>query len=120
LPRKGAVLESYPGIDVRLGSVSLADGTLLRTIVTRPTAASAKLPAVFFVGWLSCDSMESPSDADGFAALIRRVVQRSGMLTFRVDKPGVGDSQGDCSRTDFTRELESYRVAFRALLADPA
>ncbi|MDP9268991.1 MAG: alpha/beta hydrolase [Acidobacteriota bacterium] len=119
LPRKSGPVESYPGIEVKLGAIALADGTLLRTIVTYPAANSGKVPAVFFVGWLSCDSMESPSDSDGFAALMRRVVQRSGMLTFRVDKPGVGDSQGDCARTDFTRELAGYRAAFRALLAEP-
>jgi pimeloyl-ACP methyl ester carboxylesterase len=119
LPRRGGAVEKYDGIEVTLGAVALPDGTLLRTIVTRPQAAGGKLPAVFFVGWLSCDSMESPTDADGFAALIRRVVARSGMLTFRVDKPGVGDSQGNCARTDFTRELAGYRTAFRALVARP-
>jgi pimeloyl-ACP methyl ester carboxylesterase len=120
LPRKGGPVESYPGIEVRLGSVALADGTQLRTIVTRPAAATGKLPAVFFVGWLSCDSMETPSDAaGGFEALTRRVVAKSGMMTFRVDKPGVGDSQGDCAQLDFDRELEGYRAAWSAMLADP-
>lgn len=119
LPRKSGPIESYPGIGVQLGQVAVADGTLLRTIVTRPHAASGKLPAVFFVGWLSCDSMEAASEFDGFSTLIRRVVQAPGYMTFRVDKPGVGDSQGDCSKTDFTTELEGYRAAFRAMLADP-
>jgi len=119
LPRKGGAVESYPGIEVKLGSVALADGTQLRTIVTRPAQAAGKLPAVFFVGWLSCDSMEAASDADGFAALIRRVVARSGMTTYRVDKPGVGDSQGDCAQLDFDGELAAYRAGWAAMLADP-
>jgi pimeloyl-ACP methyl ester carboxylesterase len=118
LPRKGGAIESYPGIKVELGQVTAADGTQLRSIVTRPSAATGKLPAVFFAGWLSCDSMEAPNDADGFAALMRRVVARSGMMTYRVDKPGVGDSQGDCAQLDFDRELEGYRAAWRAMLAD--
>ena len=119
LPRKNGAVETYPGIDVQLGQVALADGTLLRTIVTRPHAATGKLPVVFFVGWLSCDSMEAASEFDGFSTLIRRVVQAPGYMTFRVDKPGVGDSQGDCAKTDFTTELEGYRAAFRAMRADP-
>jgi pimeloyl-ACP methyl ester carboxylesterase len=119
LPRKNGPIESYPGIDVQLGQVALRDGTLLRTVATRPRAATGKLPVVFFVGWLSCDSMEATSDFDGFSTLTRRVVQAPGYMTFRVDKPGVGDSQGDCSKTDFTAELAGYRAAFRAMLNDP-
>jgi len=112
-------MENYPNVDVTLGTVSLADGTLLRTIRTAPHEANGKLPAVFFVGWLSCDSIESPTDSDGFATLIRTVVQRSGMITFRVDKPGTGDSEGDCAKTDFATELAGYRAAFAALASQP-
>ena len=34
---------------------------------------------------------------------------------FRVDKQGVGDSEGDCAENDFESELAGYRAAFRAL-----
>jgi pimeloyl-ACP methyl ester carboxylesterase len=34
---------------------------------------------------------------------------------FRVDKQGVGDSEGECSSTDFESELAGYRAAFGAL-----
>jgi len=37
------------------------------------------------------------------------------MVVMRVDKPGVGDSQGDCTNTDFITELEGYRAAIRSL-----
>ena len=37
------------------------------------------------------------------------------MLFFRVDKPGVGDSEGVCGDTDFGTELAGYRAAFRQL-----
>ncbi|HEX6509564.1 MAG TPA: alpha/beta hydrolase [Chloroflexota bacterium] len=36
-----------------------------------------------------------------------------GFATVRLDKPGVGDSEGDCAATDFVSELEAYRMAFR-------
>lgn len=44
--------------------------------------------------------------------------------TVRLEKPGVGDSEGECGRTDFTTELAAYRLAFQHLRAyefvDPA
>src|SRR5947209_2831458 len=32
-----------------------------------------------------------------------------------MDKPGVGDSEGDCAETDFETELSGYRAAFESL-----
>jgi pimeloyl-ACP methyl ester carboxylesterase len=32
-----------------------------------------------------------------------------------MDKPGVGDSEGDCAATDFVTELDDYRQALRAI-----
>jgi pimeloyl-ACP methyl ester carboxylesterase len=32
-----------------------------------------------------------------------------------MDKPGVGESQGDCSKADFNSEMEGWRAAFDAL-----
>jgi pimeloyl-ACP methyl ester carboxylesterase len=117
--RANAPIERYDGVTVTLGSVALRDGTLLRTIITRPQGLAGLQPALLFVGWLSCDSMEAPSGADGFGQMIRRIVQRSGFITLRVDKPGVGDSQGNCARTDFNHELEAYRAGLEQLLATP-
>jgi len=101
-------------------------GERLRTFITRPNHATGKLPAIFFVGWLSCDSMEyADSDThDGFGILLRQLIERSGFATVRMDKPGVGESQGDCSKTDFTTELAGYQSAFDEMLKydfiDPA
>lgn len=39
-----------------------------------------------------------------------------GYATVRMDKPGVGESQGDCSNTDFTTELSGYQAACDAML----
>lgn len=116
LPRKSARNETYPGITVEYGSVAVPGGTRLRTIVTKPVSASGKLPALFLAGWLSCDSVEAPDGAtDSTAAMIRGLAARSGMLFYRVDKAGVGDSEGVCGATDFDAELAGYRAAFRQL-----
>src|SRR5438128_2665900 len=38
-----------------------------------------------------------------------------GRCFLRMDKHGVGDSEGVCAETDFDSELAGYRAAFRAL-----
>jgi dienelactone hydrolase len=114
-------LESLPGIDTEYGVLRAADGVRLRTIVTRPTGTSGRLPAVLFVQWLSCDTIELKADArDGWSTMLRELITRSGMLWQRIDKAGVGDSQGPaCSSLDYETELAHHRLALRQLLARP-
>jgi pimeloyl-ACP methyl ester carboxylesterase len=91
-------------------------GQRIRTIVTRPKEASGKVPAIFFVGWLSCDSVEYVNgETDAFGAIFWRLIETSGFATMRMDKPGVGESEGNCAATDFQIELDSYRAAFDSL-----
>jgi pimeloyl-ACP methyl ester carboxylesterase len=93
-------------------------GERLRTFTTRPNNTTAKVPAIFFVGWLSCDSVEypDPNTKDGFGILLRRLIEESGYVTVRMDKPGVGESEGDCSKADFDAELTGYQSAFDEML----
>ena len=100
-------------------------GHKLRTFITRPRNAASKVPAIFFVGWLSCDSVEYPDgETDSFGAILRRLIDQSGYATMRMDKPGVGESEGDCAKNDYQTELSGYRQAFEQLLKhdfiDPA
>lgn len=97
--------------------VTNSRGQRLRTFITRPNNATGKAPVIFFVGWLSCDSMEYPdaSTTDGFGILIRRLIDESGYATVRMDKPGVGESQGDCSKADFKDEIEGWQAAFNTM-----
>jgi pimeloyl-ACP methyl ester carboxylesterase len=122
LPRAGnQPLEALPGVDTEFGVLRVGGDTRLRTIVTRPTGARGPLPAVLFVQWLSCDSVELRPDArDGWSAMLRALIVRSGVLWQRVDKSGVGDSLGPaCSTLDYETELAQHRAALRALLARP-
>jgi uncharacterized protein len=109
--------EHFQSSDVIYGWATDAAGHKLRTFVTRPKNAAAKVPAIFFVGWLSCDSVEYPDgETDGFGAIFHRLIEQSGYATVRLDKPGVGESQGDCSKTDFNTELAGYQSAFDEML----
>jgi pimeloyl-ACP methyl ester carboxylesterase len=117
LPRKASFTEAYPGIAVAYGAVAAPGGPRLRTIVTKPATASGRLPALFLAGWLSCDSVEAAPGAGGsMPRMLQGLASRSGMLFYRLDKPGVGDSEGVCGETDFRTELEGYRAGFRQLL----
>ena len=117
LPRKSkSQRESYPNVDVIYDAVTAPDGKRLRTIMTKPRAAKGKLPVIFVAGWLSCDSVEAPADTKDESGLVfRSLAQTPGFALFRMDKQGVGDSEGICAETDFNSELAGYRAAFRAL-----
>ncbi len=109
--------EQLPGVDVIHDSVLTAEGYRLRTILTRPHNKPGKLPVIFLVGWLSCDSVEYPlGPDDGFGQLLQDLAVQSGMVLFRVDKPGTGDSEGpECSDLDLKTELSSYKAAFSTI-----
>src|SRR5947208_4608326 len=117
LPRKSKTpRESYPNVDVIYDSVTSPDGKRLRTIITKPHDSTRKLPVIFVAGWLSCDSIEAPPDTkDATGLVFRGLAQLPGFCLFRVDKQGVGDSEGVCAENDFASELAGYRAAFRAL-----
>jgi pimeloyl-ACP methyl ester carboxylesterase len=117
LPRKAKMArETYPNVDVIYDSVTTPRGERLRTIITKPHDAHGKLPVIFVAGWLSCDSVEAPRGTkDATGIVFQGLAQLSGFSLFRVDKQGVGDSEGNCAENDFESELQGYRTAFRAL-----
>jgi len=118
LPRKSppGMNESYPQVEVLYDSVRDATNHRLRLIVTHPHAPSGPLPTIFVVGWLSCDSVEAPPGTkDPTQLVMQALVALPGFATVRMDKAGVGDSEGDCAATDFLTELAGYQRAFRQI-----
>jgi len=113
--------ETHPGLDTEYGELLPGDGARLRTIVTRPKNSTGRLPAVLFVEWLSCDSIELAPDAkDGWSVMLRRLITESGMLWQRTEKSGVGESKGTpCAQLDYETELAHHRAALRQLRARP-
>jgi len=113
--------ETHPGLDTEYDELLPGDGSRLRTIITRPKNASGRLPAVLFVQWLSCDSIELAADAkDGWSVMLRRLIAESGMIWQRTEKSGVGESKGTpCAQLDYETELAHHRAALRQLRARP-
>ena len=114
----GRPFETHPGLDTIPGALETRDGARLRTLITRPSGARERLPALLFVQWLSCDSIELRADAeDGWSRMLRRVARESGMVMMRTEKRGVGDSNGGpCSRLDYLTELSDHREALEHLV----
>src|SRR5262245_8965133 len=113
--------EQIPNAESFRGTVQSPAGYPLRVFVTRPQNISGKLPVIFVAAWLSCDSTEAPKGpTDGFTQLLFDLAGRSGFATYRVDKPGTGESGGPkCGDADFKTELAAYRTAFVAMKEVP-
>jgi pimeloyl-ACP methyl ester carboxylesterase len=109
--------EQLDGHEVRHEHVVAADGARLRTIVTRPLAPGPH-PAVLYLQGIGRDSLDFGASP---AAPIARLVHgwaASGLVTMRVEKRGVGDSDGD--EADFDTEVLDDGAALAALRTDPA
>jgi pimeloyl-ACP methyl ester carboxylesterase len=109
--------EQIPNAEALTTIINSPAGYPLAVFVTRPKGSHGKLPVIFEVAWLSCDSVAQPKGVeDGFTQLVWDLAGRSGFATFRVDKPGVGESGGPkCGDLDWATELAAYRAAFAAV-----
>ena len=110
--------EHIPNAETFMSTVATPAGFPVRVFITRPKTAATKVPVIFMVGWLSCDSVEAPNGpaGDGFMQLLFDLASRSGFATYRMEKPGVGESGGPkCGDADFNTELNAYRAAFAGM-----
>lgn len=109
--------ERIEGADTFTTQLRISAGYEVKAFVTRPKNHTGKLPILFMVGWLSCDSVEAPDGpVDGFTQLLFDLAAKSGFATLRINKPGTGGSGGPpCSELDFNAELAAYRDAFDSM-----
>ena len=115
-----AAKENDPAVDTRYDVVDVDHG-LRRTLVTVPHGATGKHPAALIVGGIGCFSVDVASNIQDAYMRLTHDLTRRGFVTMRLEKSGVGDSQGPpCRSVDFVSEAASYGVAFDALRDDPA
>ena len=108
------------GRDVEYGHVTIGDGSRLRTLLSLPEGAGEDVPVVFYVQGISCSSVELSGGSPNVTRAQLEGFDAAGFGTFRVEKPGCGDSEGGpCSELGFDRELEGYVAGLEQLLADP-
>ncbi|UII81797.1 serine aminopeptidase domain-containing protein [Flagellimonas sp. CMM7] len=111
--------EKHSGLDTFYEEITSTYGITQRTIITKPKK-NGKQPAIVLIGGLSCSSIETyPGRKGNWVQTIKDLVEKSGMVVMRIEKPGVGDSEGDCGQSDFVTDLEGYRAAIKSLKAKP-
>ena len=121
---KPLLQETLAGAEMEYGSV-VASGARLRTIVSIPANLVGRAPAVLLVAGGGCGSIDTPLSPDVAQPGLVRVIGMNGFVTMRVDKSGMGDSEGPpCDSIGYEEELAGYRAALQALKAhrsvDPA
>lgn len=83
----------------------------IRTIVTRPHAPG-RHPVLFFIQGLGPATVDQPLSGPEPYSRILNEFAGSGYVTVRVEKPGIGDSEGGpFPDLDFQAELDAYRQA---------
>lgn len=111
-------LEEVEGLEIVYDHLETPDGARLRTLATRPAGTNGPLPAVFFVQWVSCDTVELGGSA--VSQVMQGLAERSGMVFLRVERSASGDSEGPgCHELDYDTELAHYRFALDTLVGHP-
>lgn len=114
----GLAKESYPKIDTIYDQITSDYGIKQRVIVTVPKNKEPKQAAMVVLQGLSCSSIEQiPGRKSAFVRLLTDLIQKSNRVVLRIEKPGMGDSEGNCSETDFLTELNGYESAIRWFMA---
>jgi pimeloyl-ACP methyl ester carboxylesterase len=110
--------ESDPDVDTIYGAIRVED-TLRRTLTTVPRGNNRRLPAVLIVGGIGCYTVDNPNEPYDAYRLLAHDLGHAGVVVMRLEKSGVGDSQGPpCFSTDFNAESLSYKIALQALRND--
>lgn len=107
--------ESAPDTRTDYSAIAV-NGSLRRTIVTGP-ADGAPHPGVLYITGIGCFSQESVGVRTTEAQLLHGLA-RAGFVTMRVEKSGIGDSQGPaCSspEADLRAESAAYVEGLKAL-----
>ncbi|HET7107017.1 MAG TPA: alpha/beta fold hydrolase [Candidatus Acidoferrum sp.] len=113
-----APTESDPDVETIYGSIRVGE-TLRRTLTTVPRGSNRRFPAVLIVGGIGCYTVDNPNDPADVYRLLAHDLGRAGIAVMRLEKSGIGDSQGGpCFNTDFNAESLSYKIALQALRSD--
>jgi uncharacterized protein len=111
--------ENDPLVTTLYEAVSV-DGTLRRTLVTIPSGIRGSRPAVLILGGIGCFSIDNALDPEDSYMRLAHDLGRQGFVAMRLEKSGIGDSQGPpCTTVDLVTEMQSYEVALQALKVDP-
>lgn len=93
----------------------VSNGHKIRTFVTRPRSAG-KHPVLFWIQGINASSVDFPLSAKNYIAPVMKPFADDGFVVVRVEKPGVGDSEGGPARlVGWDEEMDIYHQALKAL-----
>jgi uncharacterized protein len=113
---KGKPKETSENSEVIYDAAEMSLGKL-RTITYKPKNKSGKLPSVFYIQGLPCQSQELTANDPRKQAFEDWV--KAGFVVFRVERPNLGDSitTKDCRDIDFNEEIETNKAGYKKLLS---
>lgn len=112
---KGRPIETFENGNVTYGEVVYKDN-VLRSILVTPKHVK-KAPVVYFLQGYTCGSVETVSDDNPMKKLMIDWLN-AGFAVYRIEKPGVGDSQSKkhCSEISFDEELQAFKEGYKDLM----
>lgn len=114
---KGKLKETSENAEVNYDAVEMSLGTL-RTITHIPKNRTGKVPAVFYIQGLPCQSNEYLDPKNPLRQAFEDWV-KAGFAVFRVERPNLGDSRTtkNCSDMDFDEEIAVNNAGYKKLLS---
>ncbi|MEM7370490.1 MAG: alpha/beta fold hydrolase [Bacteroidota bacterium] len=111
----GKPLETSEHAEVIYDAVAY-DGGQLRSILELPKEVQDP-PVVFFLPGVGCGTLDFPYQSNSTTKLLVESLVQKGIAVFRVEKPGMGDSQGtkDCDEMDYPYEVAAMEAGLQQL-----
>ena len=111
----GKPLETSDFGEVTYGAVNF-DGGQLRSILEMPHGVKNP-PVVFFLPGIGCGSLDYYYNPNTPIKLLVESLVAEGIAVYRVEKPGMGDSEGTkhCLEMDFDYEVAAFDAALKEL-----
>ena len=115
-------LEQMANATLHYGSVVALPDVRLRTIISIPSApTSGRFPAVLLIPGGGCGSIDTPFSPNLAQPGLMHTIGSHGFVTMRVEKSGIGDSQGPpCDSIGYREELAGYQAALSSLRSQPS
>ncbi len=111
--------ERDPGVVTEYGDVAV-DDSIRRTLLTMPSGLASPSSAVLLIGGIGCFTVDNAASSQDAYMHLTHDIARAGFVTMRLEKSGVGDSQGPpCRNVDFDAEMRGYAAALGALQRNP-
>lgn len=108
--------ETHPDFDILYRAVDTKGGRR-RVIITKPKTANTKFSAVLLVGGIGCYSLDNFPPSHAYRKILYALTEQ-GFATMRVEKTGMGDSEGPACQSpqaDLRQEVDGYVAGLNAL-----